>query len=254
MTPQRQGWVCSLLLHGACLLAFFLLGWRMPQAASGPVGLEVLMGEAVPASRGSPPAHAAEEAEEPETAAKSPAAKLSNAESSVKVTAPKKTVESEAEKIARIRKGLKKTSKKQLAAKALAAMNKMERFDAGAIGNSLSGQVRNIGVARFSTQGGGGAGGAQGASYFAAVTAQLHDQWDQPSRAEAGDGRPRVVVSLTIAADGRVTNARVTSASGRAAMDSSVRELLAGLSRLAPPRDFGISSSSLTLVVNFELD
>ena len=255
MTVQRQGWIASLLLHGVCLGAFFFLTWSLPGAAPGPVGLELLMGEQAPQSRGSPPKAAQEDEEEAETAPRAKAsAKLSDAPSSVKVTAPKKSNETSLERIARIRKGLKKTSKRQAMAKAMAALDKTQRFDADAIGNSLGGQVRNIGVARFSSQGGGGATAAQGASYFADVTARLHEQWNQPSRSEAGDGRPRVVVSLTIASDGRVTSARVTNRSGRDAMDASVQELLSSLSRLAAPRDFGITSSSLTVVVNFELD
>ncbi len=256
MTAQRQGWIASLIVHGVCLGAFFVLTWSMPGAAPGPVGLEMFMGEQVPQSRGSPPKAAKEEQEEADDApAKTKsAAKLSDAPSSVKVTAPKKGTETELERIARIRKGLKKTSKRQAVAKALAALDKTQRFDADAIGNSLGGQVRNIGVARFSSQGGGGTTAAAGASYFADVTARLHEQWNQPSRSEVGDGQPRVVVSLTIASDGRVTSARVTNRSGRAAMDASVQELLSSLSRLAAPRDFGISSSSLTVVVNFELD
>ncbi|MEI8078165.1 MAG: TonB family protein [bacterium] len=257
MTAQRQGWISSLIVHGVCLGAFFVLTWSLPGAAPGPVGLELLMGEPAPQSRGSPPKAAQEDQEEaddaPATKTKS-SAKFSDAPSSVKVAAPKKSNESDLERIARIRKGLKKSSKRQAVAKALAALDKSQHFDADAIGNSLGGQVRNIGVARFSSQGGGGTTAAAGASYFADVTARLHEQWNQPSRSEVGDGQPRVVVSLTIASDGRVTSARVTNRSGRTAMDASVQELLSSLSRLAAPHDFGITSSSLTIVVNFELD
>ncbi|MFA5203923.1 MAG: TonB C-terminal domain-containing protein, partial [Lentisphaeria bacterium] len=169
--------------------------------------------------------------------------------------------ESEAERISRIRGGLKRTDLGRAVAQALASPGGAPggmaggSFDAAAIGSSIRGQVRNaITTGSFSTQGGGRATASQSASYFADLSSRLHSLWNQPSRSEIGGGRPRAVVSLTIAGDGRVLGTRLTRPSNRPAMDASIQSLLAGLSRLAAPADFGITGNSITVVVNFELD
>ena len=173
--------------------------------------------------------------------------------------------ESEMERISRIRRGLQTSGRGEALAKALANLDGNGSggggaaggaFDAQAIGSSISGQVRNnaVAVAGFSTQGGGVATASQGASYFADLSSRLHGMWNQPSRSEVGGGRPRATVSLSIASDGRVLSARITKGSARPAMDASIQRLLSSLTRLAAPADFGITSTSLTIVVNFELD
>ena len=172
--------------------------------------------------------------------------------------------ESELERISRIRRGLQTSGRGEALAKALANLDGNGSgggaaggaFDAHAIGSSISGQVRNnaVAVAGFSTQGGGGATANQGASYFADLSSRLHGMWNQPSRSEVGGGKPRATVSLSIASDGRVLSARITKGSARPAMDASIQRLLSSLTRLAAPADFGITSASLTIVVNFELD
>ncbi|MEI8079022.1 MAG: TonB C-terminal domain-containing protein, partial [bacterium] len=172
--------------------------------------------------------------------------------------------ESEIERVNRIRRGLQTSGRSEALAKVLATLDGSGSgsgavsgaFDAHAIGSSISGQVRNsaVAVAGFSTQGGGGATASQGANYFADLSSRLHGRWNQPSRSEVGGGRPRTTVSLSIASDGRVLSARITKGSARTAMDASIQRLLSGLTRLAAPADFGITSASLTIVVNFELD
>ncbi|UKI30197.1 MAG: TonB C-terminal domain-containing protein [Lentisphaeria bacterium] len=50
-----------------------------------------------------------------------------------------------------------------------------------------------------------------------------------------GDRLPEVLIQLSIAADGRVTDARVLKPSGVKAMDESIKRLLANLDRVPTP-------------------
>ena len=63
----------------------------------------------------------------------------------------------------------------------------------------------------------------------------LKYRWTQPPRSLLGDRLPEVLIQLSIAADGRVTDARVLKPSGVKAMDESIERMLAGLDRVPTP-------------------
>lgn len=63
----------------------------------------------------------------------------------------------------------------------------------------------------------------------------LKYRWIQPPRSLLGDRLPEVLIQLSIAADGRVTDARVLKPSGVKAMDESIKRLLANLDRVPTP-------------------
>jgi len=85
-------------------------------------------------------------------------------------------------------------------------------------------------------------------SYYETVAAFLYQRWDQPSRSELGDRRPRVGVLLAVEANGRVRSAKITRRSGIPAMDASVEALLSSLTMMpAPP------NGAMTLDVNLEI-
>jgi TonB family protein len=59
---------------------------------------------------------------------------------------------------------------------------------------------------------------------FARVRAVFHEVWVQPSRTEVGDAVAEGVIVL--GAEGRVISGRLSSPSGNAALDNSVRRAL----------------------------
>ena len=61
-----------------------------------------------------------------------------------------------------------------------------------------------------------------------------HAEYLHEARA-LGDRLPEVLIQLSIAADGRVTDARVLKPSGVKAMDESIKRLLANLDRVPTP-------------------
>jgi TonB family protein len=92
------------------------------------------------------------------------------------------------------------------------------------------------------------------ADYYDRVGAWLHGQWRQPSRAEAGSGKPVVRVILRVAPDGRVLASRISAPSANPAMNRSVEELLAAVRELPAYRGTAIRATSLEIEVAFVLE
>lgn len=83
-------------------------------------------------------------------------------------------------------------------------------------------------------------GGPDRASRYSALLATfLKTQWQAfvPSRADLGDSRPTVLVSISIAGNGTVLEARIVRSSGVAAMDIAARRMLDSLKRVPAPLD-----------------
>jgi len=119
------------------------------------------------------------------------------------------------------------------------------RADAAKALRSLSGEVGGRGTP-------GGGGGPRGivskevSEYYYKVETFLKRRWNQPSI--FGGDRPRVLILFRVAADGRLISARIQERSGNPAMDSSVDEMLRGLSVLpAPPQ-------AMEFTVTMEID
>ena len=82
---------------------------------------------------------------------------------------------------------------------------------------------------------GGGAKDEFDMRYGIRVGNYLKYRWTQPPRSLLGGRLPEVLIQLSIAADGRVTDARVLKPSGVKAMDESIERMLAGLVRVPTP-------------------
>lgn len=82
---------------------------------------------------------------------------------------------------------------------------------------------------------GGGAKDEFDMCYGIRVGNYLKYRWTQPPRSLLGGRLPEVLIQLSIAADGRVTDARVLKPSGVKAMDESIERMLAGLDRVPTP-------------------
>lgn len=82
---------------------------------------------------------------------------------------------------------------------------------------------------------GGGAKNEFDMRYGIRVGDYLKYRWTQPPRSLLGDRLPEVLIQLSIAADGRVTDARVLKPSGVKAMDESIERMLAQLDRVPTP-------------------
>ncbi len=82
---------------------------------------------------------------------------------------------------------------------------------------------------------GGGAKDEFDMRYGIRVGNYLKYRWIQPPRSLLGDRLPEVLIQLSIAADGRVTDARVLKPSGVKAMDESIKRMLANLDRVPTP-------------------
>lgn len=82
---------------------------------------------------------------------------------------------------------------------------------------------------------GGGAKDEFDMRYGIRVGNYLKYRWPQPPRSLLGDRLPEVLIQLSIAADGRVTDARVLKPSGVKAMDESIKRMLANLDRVPTP-------------------
>ena len=82
---------------------------------------------------------------------------------------------------------------------------------------------------------GGGAKDEFDMRYGIRVGNYLKYRWTQPPRSLLGGRLPEVLIQLSIAADGRVTDARVLKPSGVKAMDESIERMLAGLDRVPTP-------------------
>lgn len=166
------------------------------------------------------------------------------------------------DRINQIRKNIKPASRRNLTAvKALArTMLIGAPRDVGAISSRIDKGVRNRGVSVGTMVGSGNGagsgllGGDAADSFASAVSAQLHERWNQPSRSEVGKAQPRATITLTVRADGTVTVARIVTPSGNAVMDASIEVLLRDLKVLPAPSGFGLSSSSVTLTPTFGLE
>lgn len=85
-------------------------------------------------------------------------------------------------------------------------------------------------------------GGAEGdAEYGRRIGEYLKVRWTQPPRSLLGNRLPEVLIEIAIAADGRVTSARIVRRSGVKAMDDSVESMLAGLERVPRPKHGAVS-------------
>lgn len=131
--------------------------------------------------------------------------------------------------------------------------NDLRAPTASEIAARIGNRIRNVSLGNIRSAGP-AASAADMAHFFAIVQSKLYNAWKQPSRAEVASGKPTVTVSLTVLADGSVKSTRLVSRSGSGAMDGSVSAALGRVGRLPPLRSFGITSSSLTMEVLFELD
>ena len=169
-------------------------------------------------------------------------------------------VESDLEKIQRIRGGLHQTPLQPptLALKADTGKD----YDAGTIKARLGSQITNDAVVTVGHgSGGGSSGGLSGASgpghgdpSLNAIKSALHRAWQQPTRAEVGDSNPVTLITMTIHADGTLTNYRILAPSRNTAMDESVEKLFRNLHKLPPLSSFGINTPDKTIKVAFTLD
>lgn len=80
-------------------------------------------------------------------------------------------------------------------------------------------------------------GGAKGEEerYWGRLGNYIKARWSEPPGSLLGDARPEVTIQLTIAEDGRVTDARIIKRSGNRSMDESVQRMLAQLERVPAP-------------------
>ncbi len=95
-------------------------------------------------------------------------------------------------------------------------------------------------------------GGGRASTYNQALTGHLYGLWQQPSRAEVQDRSLTATIRLTIERDGTVTARDLIAPSGNAAMDGSVRALLAALDR-CPPFPPDLRDRAITLNVILKL-
>jgi len=96
-------------------------------------------------------------------------------------------------------------------------------------------------------------GGADEARWHAALSAELYRLWAQPSRADVGGGNPAVRVTLSITAEGRVVDARITGPSHVVPMTTSVKRLLDSLGTVPAPKSYGVEGSPIVITVTFKL-
>ena len=94
-------------------------------------------------------------------------------------------------------------------------------------------------------------GGAQGEDrrYWERLGNYIKSRWSEPPGSLLGDARPQVTIQLSIAADGRVTSARIISRSGNSPMDESVQRMLANLDRVPAPSN---GSTSIQIILRTE--
>lgn len=289
MTELPKGMFCSVLIHGTALGLFLLMSERMSVLGSNRRDLDLILAQTPTPVRDKAPgptdvsnmAHPPAPDEKlpldpekqppppvppvPEGKAPPPvesATQTSPTGPEILKTAPRKT-ETPDERSARIRKGLVKTpaNRRPLPVPPISPPSVARRISAGDVETRIRSRVQNV-QASMNTGGGGGVPGAgqpgaadaRGDQFLAALSAALHDAWNQPSRAEVGRGNPKVGVSITLRSDGTVTAFQITRPSGHAAMDSSVERLLRELRKLPPPAAFGITGAVKTIEVAFELD
>ncbi len=162
--------------------------------------------------------------------------------------------ETQAEKIARIRSGLKKTPGRPVKLAALPSFSGGggPSTDAGAIAGRIGSGVSNntINVSSGGSGGGSGAGGSGGDNGFAgAMQRFLRENWRTDGLSISG-GKPVVRVAMTLAPDGTVTSASIVRESGVAALNANVSAFLRTLRKVPAPSRYGISTTK-TYTVNF---
>jgi len=95
-----------------------------------------------------------------------------------------------------------------------------------------------------------GPGGAAFANYGQIVVSIYEAAWIIPN--DVSDDNSAVMVSVTIARDGRVITARVTQRSGKTAVDKSVQQTLEKV-RFIAPFPAGATDAERTFEINFNL-
>ena len=83
-------------------------------------------------------------------------------------------------------------------------------------------QFREYKPTKVSIEGTGAAGG--GSNYGSLIVAACKRNWTPPGQGVLGRSAPNVLVSITVARDGRILGQRVVRSSGNAALDRSVLE------------------------------
>lgn len=96
-----------------------------------------------------------------------------------------------------------------------------------------------------------GGGGPVYASYAAWVKKVYEDAWEEPADASKDDAVAKATV--TIAQDGTILNARITTSSGDSQVDASVRRTLERVKTIGLPFPEGIKEKQRTYIINFNL-
>ena len=279
MTTTREltrGVWGSVAIHATGFLLFFLLTHRMALFGGPPLAMDFALAGGAPP----PPANGAAVSPTPvadlladdDTAETAPLAldattapQTSDSGSVAVKQRADSSKTSTQERILRIRQGMKRSGARTAAlarlAPALRAANAASdaKVDSSSLAEQLLGQIQNqsVKVSAGGLSGGGGGGGGgpgRGDSFLAAVSAVLHEQWSQPTRAEVAKGNPTVGASITVRTDGTVTAFQLTRSSGVTIMDDSVERLLRKVRKLPAMGTYGLSESVLTIRITFTLD
>lgn len=96
-----------------------------------------------------------------------------------------------------------------------------------------------------------GGGGPVYASYAAWVKKVYEDAWEEPANASKDDAVAKATV--TIAQDGTILNARITTSSGDSQVDASVGRTLERVKTIGLPFPEGIKEKQRTYIINFNL-
>lgn len=128
---------------------------------------------------------------------------------------------------------------------ALARQQAAKRGDGGGTNTNIAVPIGNADRAQTPGKQNNGTpgGGAQGEDqrYWDRLGDYIKTRWIEPPGSLLGDARPQVTIQLAIAADGRVTSARIIGRSGNSPMDESVQRMLANLDRVPAPSNGGTS-------------
>ena len=117
-----------------------------------------------------------------------------------------------------------------------------KKINAADIANSIKTNIKAVKFKNFTTD-------SKMLNYYDSVSSVLYARWQQPDRSVFGSNLPVVNVKISVNANGRVLNYKITGLSGIQAMDQSVKNLLSSLRQLpAPP------SGAMTIDVSLELE
>lgn len=259
-TPnQRRGFMTSLGVHFTVGIICLWISHHAALGISGPLSLDIGIVGAPPGPLAPPPPagdakaapqeQADDDADEPD-----PRQAISITDSAVKVNKEKPKKETDQERLDRMRKNLRRLTPVKRNTQALNSLNKtLDGMKTARIGEKVRNEAIN---ASFAGGGGGGGGGNGGTAnpYLTAVSALLHQLWDQPSSSEVGGGKPVVFARLVILPDGSVKIAALVKRSGNGAMDASVERLLRGLRVVPAYSKYGLTGSSVKIDIQFNLD